>query len=112
MKRYIHLTAILWALALVAGVLITPNQSAAATAAEINRDVKIALEKLYAKSSSAKMLGEKAKGILVFPGIVKGGFMVGGAFGEGAFLRGGKASRYYNTLSASYGLQIGVQKYG
>ena len=110
--RYFHLTAILLALALAAGVLMTPNQSAAASAAEINRDVKIALEKLYAKSSSAKTLGEKAKGILVFPGIIKAGFMVGGQFGEGALLRGGKTAGYYNTLSASYGLQIGGQKYG
>ena len=110
--RYFHLIATLLIIALAAGVLITPNQSAAATAAEINRDVKSALEKLYAKSSSAKTLGEKAKGILVFPGIVKGGFMVGGQFGEGALLRGGKTSGYYNTLSASYGLQIGIQKYG
>jgi lipid-binding SYLF domain-containing protein len=112
MMKYFHLTAILLALALAAGVLMTPNQSAAASAAEINRDVKIALEKLYAKSPSAKTLGEKAKGILVFPGIVKGGFMVGGQFGEGALLRGGKTSGYYNTISASYGLQIGLQKYG
>ena len=110
--RYFHLIAPLLVIALVAGVLISPNPARAATAAEINRDVKIALEKLYAKSSSAKTLGEKAKGILVFPGIVKGGFMVGGQFGEGALLRGGKTSGYYNTLSASYGLQIGVQKYG
>jgi len=112
MMKYFHLTAILLALALAAGVLMTPNQSAAASAAEINRDVKIALEKLYAKSPSAKTLGEKAKCILVFPGIVKGGFMVGGQFGEGALLRGGKTSGYYNTISASYGLQIGLQKYG
>jgi lipid-binding SYLF domain-containing protein len=110
--RYFHFTAILLAVALVAGVLITPDRSAAATAAEINRDVKIALEKLYAKSSSAKTLGEKANGVLVFPGIVKGGFMVGGQFGEGALLRGGKTAGYYNTLSVSYGLQIGLQKYG
>ena len=110
--RYFHLIAPLLVIALVAGVLISPNPARAATAAEINRDVKIALEKLYAKSSSAKTLGEKAKGILVFPGIVKGGFMVGGQFGEGALLRGGKTAGYYNTLSASYGLQIGGQKYG
>ena len=110
--RYFHLIAPLLVIALVAGVLISPNPARAATAAEINRDVKIALEKLYAKSSSAKTLGEKAKGILVFPGIVKGGFMVGGQFGEGALLKGGKTSAYYNTLSASYGLQIGLQKYG
>ena len=112
MIRYFHLTAVLLALVLAAGSLISPNPAGAASAAEINRDVKIALEKLYAKSSSAKTLGEKAKGILVFPGIIKAGFMVGGQFGEGALLRGGKTVAYYNTLSASYGLQIGVQKYG
>ena len=110
--RYFHLIAPLLVIAIVAGVLISPNPARAATAAEINRDVKIALEKLYAKSSSAKTLGEKAKGILVFPGIIKAGFMVGGQFGEGALLRGGKTASYYNTLSASYGLQIGGQKYG
>ena len=112
MIRYFHLTAVLLALVLAAGSLISPNPAGAASAAEINRDVKIALEKLYAKSSSAKTLGEKAKGILVFPGIIKAGFMVGGQFGEGALLRGGKTAGYYNTLSASYGLQIGGQKYG
>ena len=112
MIRYFHLTAVLLALVLAVGSLISPNPAGAASAAEINRDVKIALEKLYAKSPSAKTLGEKAKGILVFPGIVKGGFMVGGQFGEGALLKGGKTSGYYNTISASYGLQIGLQKYG
>ena len=110
--RYLHVITIVLVLAIAAGTVVSPNQSAAATAAEINRDVKSALEKLYAKSSAAKTLGEKAKGILVFPGIVKGGFMVGGQFGEGALLRGGKSVAYYNTISASYGLQIGIQKYG
>jgi lipid-binding SYLF domain-containing protein len=110
--RYFYLVAILLVLALAGGALITPNQSAAATAAEINRDAKSALEKLYAKSPAARKLGEKANGILVFPGIVKGGFMVGGQYGEGALLKGGKSAGYYNTVSASYGLQAGIQKYG
>ena len=112
MIKYLTWAIIPLALAWVAGTFLNPNPAAAASAAEINRDVKSALEKLYAKSSSAKTLGEKAKGILVFPGIIKGGFMVGGQFGEGALLKGGKTAAYYNTLSASYGLQIGVQKYG
>ncbi len=110
--RYFHLIAPLLVIALVAGVLISPNPTRAATAAEINRDVKIALEKLYAKSSSAKTLGEKARGILVFPSITKAGFMVGGQFGEGGFIKDGKTVGYYNTLQASYGLQAGIQKYG
>ena len=112
MIKYLTWAIIPLALALVAGTFLNPNPAAAASAAEINSDVKSALQTLYAKSSSAKTLGEKAKGILVFPGIVKGGFMVGGQFGEGALLKGGKTAAYYNTLSASYGLQIGVQKYG
>jgi len=110
--RYFRLATILLVLASAASTLMSPNLARAATAAEINRDVKIALEKLYAKSSSAKALGEKAIGILVFPNIVKGGFLVGGQYGEGALLKGGKTGGYYSTVQMSYGLQAGVQKYG
>jgi lipid-binding SYLF domain-containing protein len=110
--RYVHLTAIVLALALAAGAFISPNSAAAATAAEIDRDVKSALEILYAKSPSARAMAKKAEGILVFPGIVKGGFVVGGQYGEGALLRGGKTSGYYNTIQLSYGLQAGLQKHG
>ena len=112
MTRYFRLIAILSVIAFAAGTLISPNPARAASAAVINRDVKSALEKLYAKSSSARALGEKAKGILVFPGIVKGGFLVGGQFGEGALIKGGKTAGYYNTVQLSYGLQAGVQTYG
>ncbi len=110
--RYFHLMTILLVLALAGGALISPNQSAAATAAEINRDTKKALDILYAKSPKAKELGEKAKGVLVFPGIVKGGFLVGGQFGEGALCIDGKTTGYYNTIQLSYGYQAGLQKYG
>jgi len=110
--RYFRLTAILLVLVFAAGTLIRPNPAGAASAAEINRDVKSALEKLYAKSSSARAMGEKAKGVLVFPSIVKGGFMVGGKYGEGALLKGGKTAAYYNAVQVSYGLQAGLQQYG
>ena len=110
--RTFHLTAILWILAFAAGALVSPNPAAAATPAEIHRDVRSALQKLYAASPAAKALSGKAKGILVFPSIVKGGFIVGGQYGEGALLKGGKTAAYYNTVSASYGLQAGIQTYG
>jgi len=110
--RYFRLTIALLVLGFVTGTLIGPNPAQAASAAEINRDVKNGLEILYAKSPQAKALAEKAKGILVFPGIVKGGFIVGGQYGEGALLMDGKTTGYYNTLQASYGLQAGIQKYG
>ena len=110
--KYFRLTTILLVFAFAAGTFIYTNSAAAATAAEIDRDVKSALKKLYAESASAKALGKKAKGILVFPSIVKGGFLVGGQYGEGALLMGGKTSGYYNTIQVSYGLQAGMQTYG
>ncbi len=84
----------------------------AASAAEINRDVSKALKTLYAKNAAAKSLGAKAKGILVFPRIVKGGFMVGGQYGEGALRQGDRTVGYYSSAAASYGLQAGLQKFG
>ena len=75
-------------------------------------DANAALNKLYAKESVAKALSEKASGILVFPNIVKAGFIVGGHYGEGALLRDGKLVAHYNSVAASYGLQAGVQSFG
>jgi lipid-binding SYLF domain-containing protein len=110
--RHCHLKTILLVLVFAVGAFMGPKAAVAASAAEIDRDVKNALELLYAKSESAKAMGEKAKGILVFPSIVKGGFVVGGQFGEGALLKSGETNGYYNTVQVSYGLQIGLQKYG
>ena len=110
--RYFCLTIVLLVLVIAAGTLVSPDPARGASAAEINRDAGNALKTLYAKSDTAKKLGEKAKGILVFPGITKGGFMVGGQYGEGALLSGGKTAGYYSTVQVSYGLQAGIQKYG
>ncbi|MDV2494865.1 MAG: lipid-binding SYLF domain-containing protein [bacterium] len=84
----------------------------AATKGEIDRDVEAALENLYKSSPGAKELGKQAKGILVFPKVLKGGFIFGGQYGEGALLKNGETAGYYNTVAASYGLQIGAQVFG
>ena len=110
--KYFRLTTILLVFALTFAAFTSPNPTQAASAAEIDRDARKALEDLYAKSPSAKAMGEKAIGILVFPGIVKGGFIVGGQYGEGALIKGGNTVAYYNSIAASYGLQAGLQKFG
>jgi lipid-binding SYLF domain-containing protein len=110
--KYFRLTTILLQFAFTVCALISPHSAAAASAAELDRDAQKALGDLYAKSPSAKTMAEKAIGILVFPGIVKGGFIVGGQYGEGALIKDGKTVAYYNTVAASYGLQIGLQKFG
>ena len=81
-------------------------------AAKIDRDARAALNALYAKTPAAKALAPKAAAILVFPSITKAGFVVGGQYGEGALIKGGKTVGYYSTGGASYGLQAGAQKYG
>jgi lipid-binding SYLF domain-containing protein len=112
MMKYVRLTTILLQFAFTVCALISPHSAAAASAAELDRDAQKALGDLYAKSPSAKTMAEKAIGILVFPGIVKGGFIVGGQYGEGVLIRDGKTVGYYNTIAASYGLQAGLQKFG
>jgi len=82
------------------------------TAAEIDRDVDSALNKLYAHTPAAKDISKAAKGILVFPNVIKGGFILGAAYGKGALRKGGNTVGYYNTVEASYGLQAGAQSYG
>ncbi len=98
--------------AVVVAVVSAGRPAAAATAQEIDRNVSAALHRLYAESPTAKMLGEKAKGILVFPGILKGGLIIGGQYGQGALRKNGRTAAYYSTAAASYGLQAGGQKFG
>lgn len=100
------------ALAIAAASFVMSAPAFAATAKELDRDARQALEKLYKLKPVAKTLGEKAKAILVFPSIVKAGLVLGGSYGAGALITGGATSAYYNSASASWGLQIGAQSYG
>ncbi|HAR97117.1 MAG TPA: twin-arginine translocation pathway signal protein [Deltaproteobacteria bacterium] len=111
MKR-IHFITVLLAALFFTITLAAPHRAPAASGAEISRDAQQALQKLYNTSSGARAIGEKAVSVLVFPGIVKGGFIVGGLYGEGALIKNGYTVAYYNTVAASYGLQAGLQKYG
>ena len=91
---------------------MSPRLAVAATAAEIDRDVNSALHELYATTPKAKELSQVAKGILVFPNVLKAGFLFGAQYGAGALRKGGKTVGYYNTVEASYGLQAGAQAFG
>ena len=83
----------------------------AASARELNRQATQALRDLYRNTPGAKQLGEKAVGVLIFPSIKKGGFIIGGQFGDGVLLKRGKTVAYYRSLAASYGLQAGGQAF-
>jgi lipid-binding SYLF domain-containing protein len=112
MRNSIRWPAVLLVLAFAALALLNPVPAMAASKAEIDRNARAALEKLYKGNPMAQTLSKKAKGILVFPSIYKGGLIVGGQYGDGALFKNGKIVGYYNSVAASYGLQAGGQKFG
>lgn len=81
----------------------------AASKEEINAEVREAVQNFYKHTSAGKELSQKAAGMLVFPSVVKAGIGIGGEYGEGALLIGGKTAAYYNIASASIGFQLGAQ---
>lgn len=94
---------------LIAGIF---QQAVAATASQINRDSRAALNELYANNPTAKAIGAQAQAVLIFPKIVKAGLVFGGSYGEGELIEGSRVAGYYNSASASWGLQAGAQTYG
>lgn len=99
------------ALILASGVGPFSQAASAATAAELNADGKAALNRLYAQSDRAKRYARDARGILVFPKIVKAGLVVGGQGGEGVLFVRGRPTAYYKIGAASFGLQAGGQTF-
>lgn len=97
---------------LVIAACLVSLPAAAASKEEIDKGVQSSLASLYAKYPAAKALSKDAKGILVFPEILKAGLVIGGEGGEGALLVNGKTEGYFNTGGLSIGLQAGAQKYG
>ena len=88
---------------------LTPQPAAAASALEIDAAVVDALTRFDQEVPAGAPLLAKAKGVLVFPNVIKAGLGVGGEYGEGALRVRGRTVAYYNTAAASIGLQIGAQ---
>lgn len=89
--------------------LILSTAAIAASKAEIDANVEQAQTKFYAESPAGQKLAQQAAGILIFPKVIKAGIGIGGEYGEGALIVGGKTTAYYNTVSASVGFQFGAQ---
>ncbi|MEI8340797.1 MAG: lipid-binding SYLF domain-containing protein [Verrucomicrobiota bacterium] len=101
------------ALTLIFGALmIFPAPASASSADTIDWQVHNGLRRLYANNPEARALGRQAKAVLVFPKIVKGGFLFAGAYGEGALVSNGSVVGYYCTSAGSYGFQAGIEQYG
>jgi lipid-binding SYLF domain-containing protein len=82
-----------------------------ADAANLAADSRRALDKLYSVSPRARRYGHFARGIMVFPTIIKGGFVFGASTGDGTLFEHGRPVAFFNISSASFGLQIGGQAF-
>jgi lipid-binding SYLF domain-containing protein len=91
--------------------LLLSSVSFGATKAEIDERVHATMHQFYQLNPQHKDLVARAKGVLVFPKITKGGVGVGGQFGEGALRIDGKDVAYYSISSASVGLTLGLAKH-
>ena len=81
-------------------------------ARKVETKSRAALDELYRQNPKSKLLAKEARGVLVFPKIIKGGVGIGGAVGDGALFQRNQPTTFYRSITASYGLQLGLQKYG
>lgn len=105
-----HVTAAALTLGLLAACSSTRGPDAGQRA-DLDRQAKLALEQLYDTNASARQLRPEANGILVFPRITQAGVGVGGAYGEGVLMVGGRPRAYYSVSSGNLGLILGAQSY-
>ncbi len=119
-----YICALFLALSLLTGCSIadrqtaadgTPSQASLAAQELIDR-ARSSVETLSNDKDLAGVaeLLPKAKGVMIFPKLVKGGFIIGAQGGEGVVLirdANGQWSNpaFYNMIGGSFGLQIGVE---
>ena len=84
----------------------------AASADDLISQSRHALQQLVAQNPAAARCKSRAVAVLVFPDVVKAGFILGAQGGKGILFVHGQPSGRYRTVAASYGLQAGVQKFG
>jgi lipid-binding SYLF domain-containing protein len=70
-----------------------------------------ALHELEEAEPRSRMFARHAKAVLIFPNVLKAGFVFGGETGNGVLLSHGVAKGFYNLSGGSWGLQIGGQDF-
>ncbi|HHD78873.1 MAG TPA: hypothetical protein ENK98_04460 [Epsilonproteobacteria bacterium] len=95
---------------IVTCLLFTGHYAQAESAAVLNAKADDAITHFKNKIQGGEKFLSQVKGYLVFPSVVKGGFVVGGEYGEGVLRVNGQTKAYYSMASGSIGLQAGLQK--
>jgi lipid-binding SYLF domain-containing protein len=91
---------------------VTLLATGTASADDLTSQSRAAVRQLVSQNPAATKANRKALAVLVFPDVVKAGFIFGAQGGKGILFVHGQPRGRYRTVAASYGLQAGVQKYG
>ena len=94
------------------GCTTTPPGSEASGPSEraaMEKNVDATLSRLYSTVPGTREMVQRAAGVLVFPSVVGGSFVVGAEYGKGALREGGTTTGYYSTTAGSIGFQAGGQ---
>lgn len=99
------------ALSMAACTVTKPETSNAPRADETSVDARAnaALERLYQTAPGSKDLVARSNGVLVFPSVIGGSFVIGVEHGRGVLRVGKRSDSYYSTTGASIGWQAGGQ---
>ncbi|WP_312834203.1 YSC84-related protein [Comamonas sp.] len=99
------------ALSMAACTVTKPETSNAPRADETSVDARAnaALERLYQTAPGSKDLVARSKGVLVFPSVIGGSFVIGVEHGRGVLRVANRSDSYYSTTGASIGWQAGGQ---
>ena len=70
-----------------------------------------ARDMIFLQQPYVQQVAMNAAGYLVFPNLIEASFVLGGLYGKGAMFSGDNVVAHYSMTGASYGLQVGVQKF-
>jgi lipid-binding SYLF domain-containing protein len=83
----------------------------AASGEELAANGRRALHQLLDSEARARRVSRAAVAVLVFPSVLKAGFVFGGETGNGVLLEHDRPVAFYNLTGGSWGLQIGGQDF-
>jgi lipid-binding SYLF domain-containing protein len=111
LTRRVMATGVLSVVGAVGPLAVVPAR--AASGAELAANGRRALHELLDTSPRARRIARSAVAALVFPNVLKAGFIFGGQTGNGVLFEPplGRPVAFYNLTGGSWGLQIGGQDF-
>jgi lipid-binding SYLF domain-containing protein len=94
---------------LITGCASVPKTTAKRN--QLDQDAREELAQITGDNPSIQPMLDQAAAYVVFPSIKQGGFIVGGASGNGVVFEGGRVTGYAQLSQAAIGALAGGQKY-